>query len=200
MTVPKSTPPPLQKPNRANLTGKDMVGSMLFLAVAILVLMGVLGRCSFNPSGPDPQSIPARTVDLETDLPRAADRVDFPVRSPEPGADWQATTMRVDELTPEGDQAVRVGWLTPDGSYLRLSQAVADEGALVRYEARQDPRGQGVVTAADLEWVHYLGERDESIWVTEFDGTMLLLTGSAAESDFHQMAEAVVAADVVAAD
>ncbi|WP_198042917.1 MULTISPECIES: DUF4245 domain-containing protein [Actinoalloteichus] len=197
MTAPKTTPPPLQKPNRASLTGKDMVGSMLLLATLILLGAGLLGRCSFSPTGPDPAAIPAPTVDVAEGLGRAADRVDFPVRLPEAPADWQATTLRVNEIDPAGRHAVRVGWLTSEGAYLRLSQSDADEGTLVGYETRQAAAGQGVVTSAGSEWVHYLGERDETVWVTELDDSLVLLTGTGTEADFHTLAEAVVAADVL---
>ncbi|ASO18445.1 hypothetical protein FHR81_002852 [Actinoalloteichus hoggarensis] len=199
MTAPKTTPPPLQKPNRASLTGKDMVGSMLILAAIILLGAGLLGRCSFNPTGPDPADIPAPTVDVAAGLGRAVDRVDFPVRQPELPEDWQATTLRVNEIDPAGVQAVRIGWLTSDGSYLRLSQSDADEGTLVAYETRQAAVGQGMVSAAGHDWVHYLGERDETVWVTEVDGSRILLTGTATETDFQVMAEAVVEAEVLPA-
>ncbi len=174
----------------------SMLFAMLPLVLIVLGMAGLTGRCSFSPLGPTVDSGSAPTVDAGVELRRAAGKVDFPVLRPRLPQEWRANSAGVRRVDPR-HRAVRVGWLTREDHYLRLSQSSAPESALVRFETEQQPRGRGVVRAAGRTWVVYDSVRSESAWVTERDGVRLLITGSATEREFRTMARAVVRARTV---
>ena len=178
-------------------TTRDLVLSLLPLAVVVLLVAGLGGMCSFSPAGPrtDPNAVP--TVDASAELARAARSVDFAVREPRLPDGWRANSFG---LRPVGDdaagpRAVRVGWLLPAGGYLRLSQSNATEVELVRLETGQRrPVATGAVDVNGVTWVRYPSVRDETAWVADVSGVRLLVTGSAPEQDMRTLAAAALAA------
>lgn len=177
-------------------TARSMLFAMVPLVLIVLGMAGLTGRCSFSPLGPtvDPSSAP--TVDAGVELRRAAGEVDFPVLRPRLPEGWRANSAGVRRVSPE-HRAVRVGWLTDDEHYIRLSQSPAPEAELVRFETEQQPRGKGVVRVEGRTWVVYESIRSEVAWVSERNGVRLLITGAATEEEFRTMAEAVIDAHTV---
>lgn len=173
-----------------------MVFAILPMVLIAFGAAGLLGMCSFNPGGPSTEDANVPTVDAAAELRRASGRVDFPVRLPQLPADWRANSANVADANPQQD-VVRVGWLTPDGDYLRLAQSAASERDLVSAETRRPPEPEGVTRAAGREWVVYGSVRSEQAWVTEQDGVRLLVTGSGEEGEFRALAEAAVRAEPV---
>lgn len=180
-------------------TGKNLVWSLLPLAVVIALVAGLGGMCSFNPGGGTGSSdrVITAPVDAPAELARVARAVPFAVRSPAVPGDWRANSFghrRVTEV-PSGPRAVRVGWLLPAGGYLRLSQSDATELDLVRLETEQRrPAPVGAAQVAGVTWVHYPSVQGELAWVADVDGVRLLVTGSASQPQFQVLAEAVLAA------
>ncbi|MBE9375635.1 DUF4245 domain-containing protein [Saccharopolyspora sp. HNM0983] len=172
-----------------------MVFAILPMVLIAFGAAGLLGMCSFNPGGPATEDAQVPTVDPAAELQRASGQVDFPVLHPQPPADWRANSANVAGADPE--RIVRVGWLTPDGDYLRLAQSAAAEQDLVSAETRRPPQAQGTVRAADRDWVVYDSVRSEQAWVTERDGVRLLITGSGDEAEFRALAEAAAQAEPV---
>jgi hypothetical protein len=84
---------------------------------------------------------------------------------------------------------------------VQLSQsggAVAD--VLVKETGQeQAPAAAGTVDVDGVTWTSYPARRDEPAWVTELDGTVLLITGSVAEEEFRQLATATQRATPLAA-
>lgn len=177
-------------------TLRSMVFAMVPLVLIVLGMAGLMGRCSFSPLGPSVEPGSAPTVDAGAELRRAAKRVGFPVVQPRLPAGWRSNSAGVRGVSGE-HRAVRVGWLTADGHYLRLSQSSAPEAALVAFETERPPRGRGVVYEAGRRWVVYGSVRSEVAWVAERDGVTLLITGSATEAEFRTLARAVVEAPVI---
>jgi len=170
---------------------RDIVISMLIL-LPIVGLMAFLGRgCSFSPGGPsvDPSAMP--TVDVHQGLTAAARQVPFALREPLPPAGWRPNV--VDQRTaPGGASAVRVGWITPAGRYLRLVQTTAEEGALVAAETGGPPTGADPVAAGGVSWVAYRGSNGEQAWAHQADGVEWLITGDGVLAEFQTLAAALV--------
>ncbi|HEY4006000.1 MAG TPA: DUF4245 domain-containing protein [Pseudonocardia sp.] len=169
---------------------RDMILSMLVL-LPIVGLVALIGRgCSFSPGGVsvDPSSMP--TVDVHAIYTEAARRLPFPIREPATPVGWRASSSD-QRLAPGGASAVRVGWITDGGRYLRLVQTPAEEGALVVAETGGGPpTANGPVTVGNQQWVDYTGANSEHAWVSHADGVTLLLTGDATPDEFHTLAEA----------
>jgi hypothetical protein len=170
---------------------------MLFSLLILLPLIGIfalLGRsCSFSPFGPTVEQSSAPSVDAGGTLRAFADRAPFPVREPVLPPDWRATSVD-QRLAPGGARAVRVGWLTGSGHYLRLVQTNAEEGALVSAESLGLPTAAAPLSVAGVEWVRYTGGNGEPAWTRRADGVQWLITGSGVDAEFRALATAVAAA------
>ncbi len=175
---------------------RAMVFAMLPLVLVVLGIAGLMGRCSVSPLGSSPGAGTAPTVNASQEFESAATGVDFPVVRPHPPDGWRANSADTKRVTQQ-DSAVRVGWLTEDTHYVRLSQSSAPEAELVSLETEQPPRARGTVQAAGTQWVVYESVRSELAWVGERSGVRLLITGNGTEEEFRAMARAATSAQVV---
>jgi hypothetical protein len=166
-----------------------MLISMLIL-LPIIGVLAFLGRgCSFSPGGPsaDPSTMPS--VEAPAALAAAARQVPFPLREPVLPANWRANA--VDQRKAPGDTpAVRVGWITSGGRYLRLVQTTAEEGALVAAETGGPPTSATPVNAAGLTWVDYTCANGEQAWAYRAGGVEWLITGDGVAGEFQILAAA----------
>jgi Protein of unknown function (DUF4245) len=201
MAVVSSDPGPPAKPPRSALTVRDMLGALVVLVLVVLVAGGISRSCTFAPTGPTVDASRLPVVDAPAELARLAPDSSFPLRVPAVPADWRANAVDRTSL-PEGGRTVRIGYLTPDGRYLRLQQGDASEEAMLRAEAGAAAPGQGVVDVDGQRWVAYTGERGEPIWITEVAGepaVRLLVTCSGSDADFRMLAAAAVRGEVLGA-
>lgn len=178
-------------PGRAGLRMRDMVGAVVVLVAIIGVIMAIYGGCTFSPGGPtvDQSAIPS--ADAAGELSRTARSVDFAVRSPEVPKGWRANSSSTSPVA-AGEVLVRVGWITASGAFVQLSQsggAVADV-LVTETGAQEAPAKTGTVDVAGVTWTTYPSRRDEPAWVATIDGTVLLITGSAQEKEFRELATA----------
>jgi hypothetical protein len=176
---------------------RDMLLSMIILAVAVLVLAGITKGCSFSPGGPSTDSANLPTVDPVAELQAAAGQVGFPLRRPHVPAGWRANSDAVDPLGPNrADKAVRIGWVTADGHFLQLSQSDAAVLDLVRATAGIDPdtdvRPTGTRQVHGTKWTVYPGIRDESSWVADLGVERLFITGNGTDAEFRTLATAAL--------
>jgi hypothetical protein len=178
-----------------------MVLSMAVLVAIIGAIVWLTRGCEFSPSGPSVDPASAPTVDASKELTSAARRVVFPVRAPVVPGDWRSNSFNTVPVGTgaQATTAVRVGWITPPGRYLRLSQSNAPVDMLVVMEAgggvSADSRGS--VDVAGTKWAKHLGKGSESSWVTTVDGVQLLITGSGTEDEFRTLATAAQTAKPV---
>ncbi|HEX5142729.1 MAG TPA: DUF4245 domain-containing protein [Mycobacterium sp.] len=198
-------PQPVPKPEKSRLLqdGRDMFWSMAPLVLACIVLAGMVGMCSFQARGPQPGPTPS--YDVATALNSDAQTLGFPIRMPALPAGWHANSGSRDGLEggrtdPASGQQVRakvstVGYLTPSGKYLSLTQSNADEDKLVR-SIHADMYPAGTQDVAGVRWIVYDGGiRGEPLWTTHLagaqGGTQIALTGAGSDADFRTLATAV---------
>lgn len=195
------TAQPLRKPPRSALGMREMLGAIGVLVVIIAVLGAVSGSCSFAPGGPRVDSSAGPVVDAPAEITRLASSVPYAVRVPAVPAGWRSNSVDQDLLDPADPavgRALRVGYLTPGGRYLRLLQSDGTEEALLASETGGAPvPARGTAEVAGVPFVVYGAEDEEPIWIGELDGVRLLLTGSADEPDLRALAGAVVTGPVV---
>jgi hypothetical protein len=187
---------PLRKPPRSALTVRDMLVAMGILVVVVGLIGGVTRGCSFSPGGPSVDQGALPVVDAPAELRRLAPLVPFALRVPAVPPGWRSNSADQDLVAPADPalgRAVRVGYLTPQGRYLRLLQSDATEEALLASETGGAPVPAGGTTdVGGLRFVVYGGPDDEPIWIGELDGVRVLITGSGGEPDFQALAGAVV--------
>jgi Protein of unknown function (DUF4245) len=199
---------PTPKPPKPRLLqdGRDMFWSIAPLVIACIVLAGVLGMCSFQPNGPGKG--PAPSYDAPAALQADADALKIPIRLPRLPDGWQSNSGsrkgidggRTDPATGQQVRAVSstVGYLTPSGMYLSLTQSNADEDKLVA-SINADLYPTGAKDVNGVKWVVYEGGgRDgkpaEPVWTTRLAGptgpAQLALTGAAGTDEYRMLAEA----------
>ncbi len=201
-------PMPAAKAAKSRLLqdGRDMFWSMAPLVVACVVLAGLLGMCSFAPTGPGPG--PAPDYDAPAALQADADALKIPIRVPQLPQGWQANSGsrkgieggRTDPVTGQPVRAVGalVGYLTPSGMYLSITQSNADEDKLVA-SFSPDLVPTGIQDVDGVRWVVYEGgEREgkpnEPVWTAEVRGptgpAQLAVTGAAGTDEYRTLAAA----------
>src|SRR5262249_19237599 len=132
---------PAPKPEKPRILqdGRDMFWSIAPLVIACIVLAGVLGMCSFPPNRPGKGPTP--NYDAPAARQADADALQIAIRLPKLPEGWQPNSgsrKGIDggRTDPESHQQVRavsstVGYLTPSGMYLSLTQSNADEDKLI---------------------------------------------------------------------
>jgi hypothetical protein len=208
---------PAAKPAKSRLLqdGRDMFWSMAPLVVACIVLAGLLGMCSFAPTGPGPGPTP--NYDARAGLQADADALRIPIRVPQLPDGWNSNSGsragidngRTDPVTGRPERAVSstIGYLTPGGLYLSLVQSNADEDHLVG-SLNPDLAPTGVQDVDGTRWVVYEGgERDgkpsEPVWTAQLRGptgpAQVAVTGAADAADYRTLAAATQSQSPLAA-
>lgn len=197
-------PQPAPKPAKPRLLqdGRDMFWSMAPLVLACIVLAGMLGMCSFQAAGPNSGQIPS--YDAADALRADAATLGFPIRLPQVPEGWQSNSGRrggieAGRTDPSTRQQVRavtstVGYITPTGMYLGLTQSNADEDKLVgSIHTSMYPAGAQDVDGT--KWVVYEGGEDtEPVWTTRLNGSggpaQIAITGAGSPDEFRTLAAA----------
>jgi uncharacterized protein DUF4245 len=199
--VEQPTVPTVEQPARRSLRGRlgmrDMVLSMVVLAVGVLILAAISTGFSFSPGGASTDTSNLQPVDVHGELQAAVGQAKFPLREPRLPAGWRANSDSVDAIGGNGtDQAVRVGWITPDGRYLQLSQSNATPLDLVRSAAGLGAdvpvAPTGKVTVNGTQWTVYPGIRSESSWMVDLGPVRLFVTGNGTTDEFRTLAAAAL--------
>ncbi len=196
-------PQPTAKPGKPRLlqNGRDMFWSLLPLVAACILLAGLAGMCSFRPVGTS--SGPVLPYDDAAALHADAQTLGFPIRLPELPQGWQANSGgrgsiadgRTDPSTGQRLRAVTstVGYLSPTGMYLRLTQSNADEDKLVR-SIQPSTQPAGTVDVDRTNWIVYQGGAADPVWTTRLTGPVgaaqLALTGAGSIEQFRVLAAA----------
>lgn len=178
-----------------------MFWSIAPLVVACIVLAGVVGMCSFAPSGVNRGPVPA--YDAAGALKADALTLGFPVRLPKLPQGWQPNSGgrgdisegRTDAATGQKLRAVTstVGYISPAGMYLSLTQSNADEDKLVG-AIHPSMYPSGAVDVNGTRWVTYQGDDVEPIWTTRLNSQIgpeqIGISGAGNTDDFRTLAAA----------
>jgi len=183
-----------------------MFWSLVPLVLGCIVLAGLVGMCSFQPGGANKAVIPS--YDAAAALRADAQVMGFPVRLPQLPAGWQANSGgrgsiengRTDPSTGQRLNAPTsiVGYITPTGMYLSLTQSNADEDKLVG-SIHHAAYPTGSVDVAGTTWVAYRGTGQsgadaEPVWTTRLAGpagaTQVAITGAGSTEQFRTLASA----------
>lgn len=183
------------------------------LVLACILLAGLVGMCSFSPSGLHNGPVP--DYDADAALHADATALGFPVRLPRLPAGWQPNsgsrgsieTGRTDPAGPANPAEVQrlravtstVGYLTPTGQYLSLTQSNADEEKLVGSLAPAT-HPTGTVDVEGTTWVIYQGPEAagvEPVWTTRLVSgssfAQVAITGAGSADQFRTLAGATQA-------
>jgi Protein of unknown function (DUF4245) len=198
---------PVARPAKPRLLqdGRDMFWSLMPLVLGCILLAGLVGMCSFQ-AGSHRGAVPS--YDAAAALRADAATLGFPVRLPKLPAGWQANSGsrggiaggRADPSTGRRLNAATsvVGYISPTGMYLSLTQSNADEDKLVG-SIHPSAYPAGTVDVAGTNWVVYNGAGQsgadaEPVWTTRLAGpsgaTQIAITGAGDPDQFRTLASA----------
>ncbi|GAA1173240.1 DUF4245 domain-containing protein [Corynebacterium glaucum] len=178
--------------------GRDMFFNVAVVVVLMLIGVGATGLCTYNPGRPEQG--PVQEVDARTFLELEARAVDFPVRYPELPEGWVTNSARRSMVDQE--PAPVVGWVTPDGGFLQLTQTGAELDAAI---AAEDSQPRPIESSEVVEGVTARVLRSDAadvrpIWAVDAGDARLVLTGAGTDDEFRALVAATLAADPIDAD
>ena len=196
-------PEPAAKPAKPRLLqdGRDMFWSIAPLVAACIILAGVVGMCSFAPGGVHRGPVPS--YNAASALRADGLTLGFPVRLPHLPDGWQANSGgrggipegRTDPSTHQRLHAVTstVGYISPAGMYVSLTQSNADEDKLVgSIHASMYP--SGTVDVNRTRWITYQGDGIEPVWTARLNSpagpAQVAVTGAGSAEEFRTLAAA----------
>src|SRR5246127_3219102 len=196
-------PAPAPRPAKPRLLqdGRDMFWSLVPLVVGCILLAGLVGMCSFEPGGTKQGAIPS--YDAAAALRADAQTLGFPVRLPQLPTGWRPNSGgrggiengRTDPSTGQRLSAATstVGYISPTGMYLSLTQSNADEDKLVgSIHASMYPTG--TVDVDGTRWIVYEGDGVEPVWTTRLGSpagpAQVAVTGAGGVDQFRTLATA----------
>jgi hypothetical protein len=197
-------PEPAARPAKPRLLqdGRDMFWSIAPLVVACIILAGMVGMCTFAPEGSNRGRVPS--YDASSALHADAQTFAFPIRLPRLPAGWQPNSGtrggiadgRTDPSTGQRVRAVTsiVGYISPTGMYLSLTQSNADEAKLVD-SIHRSMYPTGPVDVDGTRWIVYQGDDGvEPVWTTRLGSpagpTQVAITGAGDADQFRTLAAA----------
>ncbi|MBO0863959.1 MAG: DUF4245 domain-containing protein [Mycobacterium sp.] len=197
-------PQPTAKPAKPRLLqdGRDMFWSLAPLVAACIVLAGLVGMCTFAPGASNRGPVPS--YDAAAALRADAQTLGFPVRLPRLPEGWQPNSGtrgdiedgRGDPSTGQRLRAVTstVGYISPTGMYLSLTQSNADEDKLVA-SIHPSMYPKGTVDVDGTRWVVYEGDAVEPVWTTRLNSpagpAQVAITGAGSVDQFRTLAAAI---------
>lgn len=179
-----------------------MFWSLVPLVAACIVLAGLVGMCTFAPGTNNRGQVPS--YDAAAALRADAQMLGFPVRLPRLPQGWQPNSGsrgdildgRIDPSTGQKMRAVTstVGYISPTGMYLSLTQSNADEDKLVG-SIHPSMYPTGTVDVDGTDWIVYQGDgKTEDVWTTRLDSsvgaTQIAITGAGNVDQFRTLATA----------
>ncbi|OBJ00904.1 DUF4245 domain-containing protein [Mycobacterium sp. 1465703.0] len=198
-------PAPTPAKPRLLQDGRDMFWSLIPLVIGCIVLAGMLGMCSFQ-LGSHQGAVPS--YDAGAALRADASALGFPIRQPQLPAGWQANSGhragiqggRTDPASGQRHNAPTstVGYISPTGLYLSLTQTNADEDKLIG-SIHPSAYPTGTVDVGGTSWVVYQGSGQsgadaEPIWTTRLSSaggsTQIAITGAGNTDQFRTLASA----------
>lgn len=182
-----------------------LVPASLALVVEGFDAAGLVGMCSFQLGGTKRGPIPS--YDAAQALRADAKTLGFPIRLPQLPGGWTPNSGgrggiengRADPATGQRRNAATsiVGFISPTGRYLSLTQSNADEDKLVG-SIHPSMYPTGTVDVGGTRWVVYEGSDEngavEPVWTTRLTGpggaTQLAITGAGSIDQFRTLASA----------
>ena len=165
--------------------GRDIFINVALIVVVMLVAVGATGLCTYNPGRPEQG--PVQEVDAETFLQMESRAVEFPVRYPQMPEGWVTNSARRSMMGQA--PAPVVGWVTPDGGFLQMTQTGQPLEDAVR-DVDADPRQlERTEQVAGFEVQVYTSEEDDvrDLWAVDAGDARLLFTGAGTDEEYRQL-------------
>ncbi|WP_227996616.1 DUF4245 domain-containing protein [Nocardia australiensis] len=177
-----------QKPRILN-DYRDLLWSLVPLILIVVVFAGLASQCSFAAKGPTQGQIPH--FDAAAAFTSDARNMPFPIRNPSLPDGWTPNSGSRDTITSAGGGPVStVGFVSPQGTYMRLAQSNATEESLARF-VLGSRYASGTEQVGDQKWIVYSEPGEESAWIADLGQSRVLITGAGNNDVFTVLAQAI---------
>ncbi len=174
--------------------GRDMMWSLIPLAVLILIVAGVAGSCSWG-FGSDANEKTVPHFDVSSGLHADAANMAFPIRDPKVPSGWQPNSGSTQDL--DATVTSNVGWITDGGAYVQLTQTDAAEESLLRQLLGEEASGTGTRDVGGRTWVTYENADHKKAWIADFGDVRIAVKGAGKDESLQTLAAAVAAAQPI---
>lgn len=167
---------------RAERRPRDMVISLLVLLVPIALFL-VLYRTVLGGDNPV-------TVDTSPAIQAAQAAKAFPVAVPV-GLDgrWKTVSATFGDVT--GGKALRLGYVSPDGDGVQLTETNAPTDSFLPAELTAAAHPEGIVPLDGMTWQRYATRPGERALVLLEPTRTTIVVGKASEDELRQLAAAL---------
>lgn len=166
--------------------------NVVIIVVMMLIGVGATGLCTYNPGRPE--NGPVQEVDARTFLGLESRATNFPIRYPDMPEGWVTNSARRTMI--DQQPAPVVGWVTPDGGFLQITQTGADmETAIAAQDSALRPN-ERTETVAGRE-VKVLTSDDAAVrplWAVDTGDARLVVTGAGTDEEFETLIAAALSA------
>ncbi|APA95907.1 DUF4245 family protein [Nocardia seriolae] len=181
-----------QKPRSQN-DYKDLIWSLAPLVLICLVIAGIASQCSFSTGGPKQGKIP--DFNVKAALTDDARLLSFPIRLPAlPDTDpnkWTPNSGSHDTITGTGGgDTSTVGFITPEGTYMQLTQSNATVDVLAKKYA-PNRTVSGTQQHGGHMWSIYAEPGTEPTWISDFGDVRILIKGAGNGAAFDTLSTAM---------
>jgi hypothetical protein len=172
------------------------------LVIALVASLGIVAFLVIVVVRPD-QSAPKADIDWATTASQAQGAAPSHLVVPELPKDWRANRAEYAADTADNVPTWGIGFLTPKGQYIGLTQGLGANDSWVADQLDKH-RATGSVTVSGTTWVVYDRRTADDpgnlayALVAEFDGSDVVLAGTASDAEFRTLAAAVVADETTA--
>lgn len=172
-----------------------MLINVAIIIVAMLVVVGFTGLCTFNPGAPEQG--PVQEVDARSFVQLESRAVDFPVRYPEMPAGWTTNSARRSMIG--GAPAPVIGWVTPGGGYIQMTQTAAPLDDAVRGIDVNPRELASTEQVGGTQAQIYSSTADDvrDVWAVDITDARLLFTGAATDDEFRELIEVAVGTEAI---
>lgn len=182
-----------EKKPRILQDSRDMVWSLIPLLAICVVIAGIAGSCAWG-FGDDAAEQKIPTFDSAAAFQADARTMPYPVREPDVPADWQSNSGST--TTVGSSLTSNVGWITPSGTFVQLTQTAATEDELVPNLGGDGVIGTGTAEAGGVSWVTYANDAEgRTVWVTDLGDVRIGLLGRGDNPPLDTLGAATVRAE-----
>ncbi len=184
----KDQPPvtPVLTPKQAKRANATVTGMLISTGVCVALFLGVF---FLNPASK--AEVYERNVDVQQVAESAAGAAEFTPASPKLTDEWKSNFARWNSASGVGVDSWEVGYLTPGGEFIELSQTDTANPTWIATQTEGAPV-TGERTIAGVIWELRDRPEDDASLIAEVGDTTVILRGTAGLDEFDTLATAVI--------
>nr|WP_239536912.1 DUF4245 domain-containing protein [Arthrobacter roseus] len=173
-------------PKQAKRANATVTGMLISTGVCVALFLGVF---FLNPASK--AEVYERNVDVQQVAQSAASAAEFTPASPKLTDEWTSNFARWNSASGVGVDSWEVGYLTPKGEFIQLSQTDTANPTWIASQTESAPV-TGEREIAGVTWELRDRPEDDASLIADLGDTTIILRGTADLGEFDTLATAVI--------